>query len=184
MEYNPAINYHIAEELTGEPTQLPIILHGGNIVNKSWAAALFKKLADTDGDPTRVFEALREDYLPCFSPNLKETHRQSDIWRASRQRLNLFKGHLFIFLREDNVPLTVWRNVIAAGGGDSDGFNVHDGTSRWITYLTHARSNAREQSVKLVVITDEIAMNAAVGDAWKEFIRETQRYLCPDLCAQ
>jgi hypothetical protein len=116
-----------------------------------------------------------KDYLPEFSPNLKPSLCQASLWEDNSERIDMFKKHKFIFLIEGDMLPTAWRNVMDAGSAPYDTFDVHSGVIRWTTHLMHARANQMDQTSELVVITDERAMDAAVADVWKDYIRETQR---------
>jgi hypothetical protein len=116
-----------------------------------------------------------KDCLPEFSPNLKQSFCQSGLWEENSGRIDMFKMHRFLFLIEGNMLPTTWRDVMDAGSAAYDTFDVHNGVIRWTTHLMHARANEMDRTSELVVITDEGAMEAAVGDVWKDYIRETQR---------
>jgi hypothetical protein len=88
----------------------------------------------------------------------------------------MFRGRHFLFLVEGAIVANAWRDVILAGEGTYETFDIHQGISIWSNQLTLSRGKAAEQGTTLVLVANEEALDAAVGPSWKDFIRETERY--------
>ncbi|KAG8833311.1 chromatin modification- protein VID21 [Serendipita sp. 399] len=183
VEYDPKMNRHITEEITGEPSQLPILLRGGCLVTKEWALELFRRANLASGLPSTDIVSLEDachlpptdNFLPLFSQNLPRQLRIPEIWQANDARCTLLSNRIFVFLVEGKTLPTVWRNVMSAGDATYEVVNVHEGSTKWMARLTLLRGKARESSSTIVLITDEEAMFAAVGELWKDFVRDTDR---------
>lgn len=183
LDYNPKITHLVTDQITGEPNQLPVLLHGGAIVNKRWTQELVRRsdlplnLPESDivSLEENCLQPPPEDYLPILSPNLKRAYHQKGLWAPRHERKNLFNGRHFVFLTEGSILPNVWRNVVTAGNGTCETFDVHQGVQKWSTHLALSLRKSTDQDTTLVLVTDESNMDSAVGERWKEFIRETQR---------
>jgi hypothetical protein len=183
MEYHPSITHHIADQITGEPNQLPVLLRGGSIVTRQWAQELVRRLrlpanlpdSDTANLEDNCLLPHAQDYLPIFSPNLTRALNRQALWACSEARIGMFRGHHFLFLVEGAIVANAWRDVILAGEGTYETFDIHQGISIWSNQLTLSRGKAAEQGTTLVLVANEEALDAAVGENWKDFIRETER---------
>ncbi|CAG8657447.1 6579_t:CDS:2, partial [Acaulospora colombiana] len=174
----------VLEQITGEPNQLPILLRGGSIVRKEWAQELFRRLylppdlpsTDVVSLEDNCLQPALEDYLPSFSPNLKQEYCQNSIWRENTDRKGMLKNLKFIFLVEGAALATVWKNIVDAGEGTYETFDIHKGVVKWITYITQLRGKATEESFGIVLVANEEKSHAAVGgQGWKAFIQDTLR---------
>ncbi|PVF99420.1 hypothetical protein CPB86DRAFT_296400 [Serendipita vermifera] len=184
VEYHPKINRYITEQITGEPNQLPILLRGGSIVKKEWAQELFRRLYLSPGLPSTGVVSLEdnclqpalEDYLPPFSPNLKREYCQNSIWRENAHRKGMLTNLRLVFLVEGAALATVWKNIVDAGEGTYETFDIHKGVVKWMTYITQLRGKATEEGFGIVLVANEEKLHAAVGgQGWKTFIQDTLR---------
>ncbi|KAG8757559.1 hypothetical protein FRC14_001966 [Serendipita sp. 396] len=183
VEYDPKMNRHITEEITDEPNQLPVLLRGGCLVTREWALELFRRANLPSDLPSTDIVSLEDachlpptdDFLPSFSSILPRQLRAIEIWRPNDLRRTLFAERVFVFLIEGKMLPTTWKDVMNAGDATYEVFNIHDGCKKWITRLTRLHGKTTEASPTVVLITDEEAMFAAVGESWKEFVRDTDR---------
>ncbi|KIM30468.1 hypothetical protein M408DRAFT_328052 [Serendipita vermifera MAFF 305830] len=183
LEYHPKITHLVTDQITGEPNQLPVLLHGGAIVNKQWTRELVRRLhlpanlpdSETASLEDNCLQPPIEDHLPTISPNLKRGYHQKALWAPRQERKGMFKGRHFLFLIEGPTLANVWKNVVTAGDGTYETFDIHQGLSKWSTNLAIARGKTAEKDTTLVLIAEEGNLDAAVGEQWKNFIRETER---------
>jgi len=183
MEYHPSITHQVVDQITGEPDQLPVLLRGGSIVNKQWCQELADRLhlpanmpdSDRQNLEDSCLQPSIDDYFPVFAPNLKRPFQQATLWAPNQNRLKLFKARHFLFLVEGEMISTAWINVVLAGGGTYETFDIHQGTSKWVHQLTLPRGKVADEVIALVLIANEEALDAAVGHRWKDFTREAER---------
>jgi hypothetical protein len=183
MEYHPSITHHVTDQITGEPNQLPVLLRGGSIVNKRWAQELVRRLHLPANLPDSEMVSLEDsclqppatDYIPTFSPNLKGVLKKPSLWACDEARIGMFRGRHFLFLVEGDMVANAWRDVIIAGEGTYETFDIHQGLPRWSNQLTRSRGAAAEQGTTLVLVANEETLDAAVGENRKDFMRESER---------
>ena len=191
IQYTPqsSITHQLTQTYTLNTTLMTSLLSAAQLVKQEWLTEYIRLgTSQEDADPLvgcpleYTFSPPPETkYRPAFSPALSDSLKSFKIWEPDDQRIGIFRGFRFILAGERDKEITnSIRDLVVAGEGDYEVFNVLSGESRWHQVLARSSkkmADAGSSGKGVLVIADEETMNTALGmEQWQSFVNHARRY--------
>ncbi|KAI5981518.1 hypothetical protein EDC04DRAFT_2594228 [Pisolithus marmoratus] len=129
---------------------------------------------------------LESKYRPTFSPGLSLAFKSFKFWEPNEERLNFLSGYRFVLLANENSEVDDdTRELCLRGGGEYDGFPLTSGHAKWRQMLAKAKRKMEEVGIKVIIITDDKAIQATVGSTkWQEMAADADSMSVPIIAVE
>lgn len=183
---HPDVTHHLTPAFAITPAMSASLLSAAQFVKSEWLSEVIR-LGDlpANNNPatgTSLEQAfalpLTIKFRPAFSAALPASAKAFKTWEPNEERLNMLRGHRFLFVGEKGHEVDGdMRELVVRGQGEWEGFSVQAGRVKWHQVLAKGHERVSKPGMKgLVVVADGKAMEAAVGRAeWQEIVDETKR---------
>jgi hypothetical protein len=182
------VTHHLVNEISMSCSIAHSLLLATQLVRPDWLQEIIRlgNLPGEDGTTNaRSLESqfslpLVAKYRPPLSPSLAPSLKVLKVWEPNEERLKLLGGYRFVLFGEKGREINAdTREMILAGGGEYEGFNVSGGRSKLHQVLAKGMRRVLEMAdrgKRLVAVVDEQLMKTAMGPlVWKELCDEMRR---------
>ena len=187
-DLDPNVTHHLSPTFHVSSSIAHSLLLAAQIVTWEWLREIVH-LGELNGGGTSGGISLEQSFAlppvmtfhPSFPPSLPTALRKLEVWEPNEERLNMFAGHIFLFVGEKGREVKAdLKEVVLRGGGEYEGFDVNGGRRKWQQLLAKGQrrvSQMPQNRKGLVLISSHEDMTLAVGkDIWKEFTDEAEKY--------
>jgi hypothetical protein len=121
------------------------------------------------------------EFRPAYAAAVPPTLKTFRAWEPNETRLNMLKGHRFVFVGEKGHEIpSGYRELVKRGSAEYEAFTVNAGVVRWRKALLRAKSLAEEKRSKVILVADGSVMELAVGaEGWEELVSAAKRCVSP-----
>jgi hypothetical protein len=182
------VTHHLVRAYSASPSIAQSLLLAVQLVGSDWLTEIIRlgnlRVDDDSLNITSLEQSfvlpLVTKYRPSFSPSLSPSLKVFKVWEPNEERLNMFMGYRFVFIGEKRREVDPEvREMIVAGGGEYEGFDVLGGRAKLRQLLAKGKrrvADMNESGKGLVIVADQKTMTTSVGqDFWKELVAEIQR---------
>jgi len=183
---HPDITHHLVPSLALTPAHITSLLSAAQLVKPEWLSEL---LALSILDPRQSPHALEytfalpleSKFRPAYAAAVPPALKTFRAWEPNETRLNMLKGHRFVFVGEKGHEIpSGYRELVKRGSAEYEAFTVNAGVVRWRKALLRAKSLAEEKRGKVILVADGGVMELAVGaEGWDELVSAAKRCVSP-----
>jgi hypothetical protein len=182
------VTHHLVNEISMGCSIAHSLLLATQLVRPDWLQEIIRLGNLPEEDQTTNARSLESQfslplvakYRPPLSPSLAPSLKVLKVWEPNEERLKLLGGYRFVLFGEKGREVDAdTREMILAGGGEYEGFNVSGGRSKLHQVLAKGMRRVlemAERGKRLVVVADEHLTTTAIGSVvWKELCDEIKR---------
>ncbi|KDQ22694.1 hypothetical protein PLEOSDRAFT_163587 [Pleurotus ostreatus PC15] len=176
--HNPHVTHHLAPSFTNSVAMALSLLSLCKFARVDWLNEILRlgelpqNNSPTNGvslEQTFILPLLSK-YRPTFSPQLPPRLKEYKVWDPNEERVNMFTGFRFLFTGEKGREVdNNTREMVTRGGGEYEVIPVNAGHTKWHQAITKGLLRVKGGGQRFLVVGDEAAIKAAIGDAgWAE----------------
>ncbi|KAJ7675673.1 proline-rich protein [Mycena polygramma] len=111
-------------------------------------------------------------YRPTFGPDLPSGQKTISVWEPNEARLKLFSSYRFFCIGEAKRQIdSELRELLTRGSARIEVFDVAEGSDKFRGALVRGKAKLKQS---VVLIADQKACEAAVGDKWKNIVEQAK----------
>ncbi|KAF4565570.1 hypothetical protein EYR40_002363 [Pleurotus pulmonarius] len=176
--HNPNVTHHLAPSFTSSVAMALSLLSLCKFARVDWLNEILRLGDLPQNNPSANGVSLEQTFIlpllskyrPTFSPQLPPRLKEYKVWEPNEERVNMFTGFRFLFTGEKGREVdTNTREMVTRAGGEYEVIPVNAGHTKWHQAITKGLLRVKGGGQRFLVVGDEAAIRAAVGDAgWTE----------------
>lgn len=176
--HNPHVTHHLAPSFTSSVAMALSLLSLCKFARVDWLNEILRLGDLPQNNPPANGVSLEQTFIlpllskyrPTFSPQLPPRLKEYKVWDPNEERVNMFTGFRFLFTGEKGREVdNNTREMVTRGGGEYEVIPVNAGHTKWHQAITKGLLRVKGGGQRFLVVGDEAAIKAAVGDAgWAE----------------